>query len=556
MAIGTPLTNLVTPFGATGTTATSGAATPTAGALLLFWTEGHAGTTTIPTAPDNTADGGGWTLAWAGVVQGSIAACLWAQRVGSSPVSTTFKINSTGNAHVAGAVVQITGSGDDFTNLQFAQNASAANPNLSVTLPALAGAGSGVIYFGAGNAGAGWSVPSGYTEVTDSAPATNTRVVWGYDLTSPGLTLVPSATATHSIHLALELKEPADGPITGVLAKTEGIDTLASAGKVRIAGTLAKTEASDTLVAAGTKQIIGSLSKTESNDTLSATATLRIVGTLSKSESSDTLIGAGIIGTHGALAVTEANDTLVATGKARITGVAAKTEAADTLAGVGKVRITSVLAKTEGDDTLVATATLRIAGTLSKAEGSDTLVAEGAGITPPDTIIGILAVTEANDTLIATGKARIASTLAVTEALDTVIASGVIGTHGTLSATEANDTLVAVASLRIAGVLSKAEAPDTVVAEADLLITGAFAKTESDDTVAGTSILQPLPITGTLSATEADDTLSSFGGTPADLTEIRVAKMPHVSSIARSPRASNTARVPRREPYIAYSQPG
>ncbi|MDX0955639.1 hypothetical protein GOE09_29125 [Sinorhizobium medicae] len=373
MPVGTPA--LATPqIGATAASVTTASFTPTANALLIAFCAGRGSSATIPTISDSL--GGTWTPIGTGNDAGNVTGRLFYQVAGASPSAMTVTVNTTGGTQAAVGVIEVSGAGTDFSNYQVGINA-AGDP--SVTMGAYT-AGSRVMVFGIGNAGAAWTSPTGFTELFDSEVATNLRLVPSYNDSSASTSLSWVSAATDSIGFGLEIKEAAAGAISGTASITEAGDAVAGTSALRIASTSSLSEERDTLAASGSviAGIAGTLFVTEASDTASATATIFLRASLASAEGADSVSAPATVRIAAAASLVESADTIAATGtiaSASRTGSAAITEADDALASAAALSLNASASVTEEGDTLSTIAGPVIVGGASLAEADDTITA-------------------------------------------------------------------------------------------------------------------------------------------------------------------------------------
>ncbi|WP_158244109.1 hypothetical protein [Sinorhizobium medicae] len=373
MPVGTPA--LATPqAGATAASVTTASFTPTANALLIAFCAGRGSSATIPTISDSL--GGTWTPIGTGNDAGNVTGRLFYQVAGASPSAMTVTVNTTGGTQAAAGVIEVSGAGTDFSNYQVGINA-AGDP--SVTMGAYT-AGSRVMVFGIGNAGAAWTSPTGFTELFDSEVATNLRLVPSYNDSSASTSLSWVSAATDSIGFGLEIKEAAAGAISGSASITEAADTVSASSAIGITGAASLSEEGDALVASGSvvSGIAGTLSVTEASDTVAATATIALRASMAATEGSDSVSASAKVNVAAVASLSESADTVSATGaiaSASRTGSADITEADDTLASAAVISLKAIASVTEEGDTLSTIAGPRIVGTASLAEAGDTVAA-------------------------------------------------------------------------------------------------------------------------------------------------------------------------------------
>ncbi|MDX0467451.1 hypothetical protein GOC67_16595 [Sinorhizobium medicae] len=375
MPVGTPA--LATPqIGATAASVTTASFTPTANALLIAFCAGRGSSATIPTISDSL--GGTWTPIGTGNDAGNVTGRLFYQVAGASPSAMTVTVNTTGGTQAAVGVIEVSGAGTDFSNYQVGINA-AGDP--SVTMGAYT-AGSRVMVFGIGNAGAAWTSPTGFTELFDSEVATNLRLVPSYNDSSASTSLSWVSAATDSIGFGLEIKEAATGAISGSASMTEGEDAVAGTSALRIASAVSLSEEGDTLAASGAvvSGIAGTLSVTESSDTVAATATIALRASLAATEGADSVSAPATVRIAAAASLVESADTIAATGtiaSASRTGSAAITEADDALASAAALSLKASVSLAEDGDSLSTIAGPVIVGSAYLAEADDSITARG-----------------------------------------------------------------------------------------------------------------------------------------------------------------------------------
>ncbi|VTZ61786.1 hypothetical protein [Sinorhizobium medicae] len=394
MPVGTP--TLATPqIGATAASVATASFTPTANALLIAFCAGRGSSATIPTISDSL--GGTWTPIGTGNDAGNVTGRLFYQVAGASPSAMTVTVNTTGGTQAAVGVIEVSGAGTDFSNYQVGINA-AGDP--SVTMGAYT-AGSRVMVFGIGNAGAAWTSPTGFTELFDSEVATNLRLVPSYNDSSASTSLSWVSAATDSIGFGLEIKEAAAGAISGSASITEEGDAVAGASALRIASTASLSEEGDALTASGSvvSGIAGTLSVTEASDTVAATATIALRASMAAAEGSDSVSGSARINLAAAASLVENDDTAASVGTVAIRATASIAEPDDSLSAAGTIVAASRTGSadiTEADDTLTSAAVINLKGSASVTEEGDTL----STIAGPS-VKGTAAIAEAGDTIAA-----------------------------------------------------------------------------------------------------------------------------------------------------------
>jgi hypothetical protein len=115
-------------------------------------------------------------------------------------------------------VIEITGAGTDFSNINIATSTTGVP---SFALPNAPGATSAVILFYTAHLSTVVTPPAGYTELYDRnhTSSTNHRCEFAYDLSSPAQTgSWSSTTNTNSVGLALEIKEPVSASLAPFMA--------------------------------------------------------------------------------------------------------------------------------------------------------------------------------------------------------------------------------------------------------------------------------------------------------------------------------------------------
>ena len=203
MALGTP-TELAA-AGATASSVTTASFTPTANAIIFAFACNRNTSASIPTISDSL--GGTWNAVNAGHDGTAVGARLFWQQIGGSPASMTVTVQGGGGAQHAVHVLEITGADDDFSNVQSVLD---ADGDPAVTMSAYA-ANSLCLGYCLVTAGAAMTGPTGFTELYDQAPATNTRIHVSYDMTSPDTSLAWAGNNNESIAYGLEVKELSGG---------------------------------------------------------------------------------------------------------------------------------------------------------------------------------------------------------------------------------------------------------------------------------------------------------------------------------------------------------
>jgi hypothetical protein len=212
VALGTPAL-LGTPGNGTTSAATSG--TPPANCRMYCWVASKNTAGTRAAAPTDNL-GGAWTScgradsAASPAIQGD----LYYQDVGPSPsaltVSTSGGVTAT---HIA--VICDTGAqgGTDFTNIDDAAD-TAGDP--STVLPSAITAGSLLLSIATGHLGNTFTLPSGFTSLSNSTQGSNFRLAIAYNAAPSSQTSSWTSANTNSVALTLEVKVPvAGGPATG-----------------------------------------------------------------------------------------------------------------------------------------------------------------------------------------------------------------------------------------------------------------------------------------------------------------------------------------------------
>ncbi|TSC69411.1 MAG: hypothetical protein G01um101456_190 [Parcubacteria group bacterium Gr01-1014_56] len=200
--IGTPVLRGTGGSLAVATTATT-TFTPSANDLLLAMVYARTGAATAPTISDDL--GGIWAeISNSSVDAGNVVGRIFYQVIGASPAAMLVTGVSTGALQTAIAVVSVSGAGIDFSNF----NRSTGTTGDATTTMAAYQATSIAIEFYASNAGGASSPPSGFTELYDSALASNLRGSISYDMVAPTTTLIRANTGTDVILYGLEVKEP------------------------------------------------------------------------------------------------------------------------------------------------------------------------------------------------------------------------------------------------------------------------------------------------------------------------------------------------------------
>ena len=205
MALSNPILAFSPNVGASLPSVTSPSFTAPAGSLLLCMAVARGGSAAMPTISDSL--GGTWTPITAGNVAGggSIRSRLFTKIADGA--AQTVTVTSTGASQTAFCVMQTASAEVVPSNIQMDTGASGAR---SLTMNAF-GAGSGCIYLLCGGAGTTWGQPTGYAELFDGAPTTNTRLVGGFDVSSPATTIstTPSGGTIDSTLYGIEIKEAA-----------------------------------------------------------------------------------------------------------------------------------------------------------------------------------------------------------------------------------------------------------------------------------------------------------------------------------------------------------
>lgn len=288
MALGTPTELAVA--GATASSVTTASFTPTANAIIFAFAVNRNTSASIPTISDSL--GGTWNAMNAGHDGTGIAARVFWQQIGGSPASMTVTVQGGGGAQHAVHVLEITGADDDFSNLQSDLDANGDN---ALTMSAYA-ANSLCLGYSAVTAGAAMTGPTGFTELYDNAPATNTRIHVSYDMSSPDTSLVWAGSNNEAVAYGIEVKE-----------LSAGATLTADPGAYSISGAAATLRAAKLLVASGASYAING-----------AAATLRKSLPIIASGGSYAIIGANatllnkqlLVASGGSYAVSGANANL------------------------------------------------------------------------------------------------------------------------------------------------------------------------------------------------------------------------------------------------------
>jgi len=436
---------------------------------------------------------------------------------------------------------------------------------------------------GSGNptlAGAGWLTVAGALASTNS-PASRYISYW-HDggFVGPSETAVSYGSPRCGIMIELDASAPpAAGPVANLtvteapdtvsadgtltwperfagMSKTEGADTIASAGSVSIGASLLKVDSDDTLVAhAGFPPIAAgltvteggdalaadlgvlakaNLSKTEAGDTLSSGVSAIASASVNKLEDPDTLASVVKIAVVANSSVTEQGDTLYAEGTPIVPGIIASlsvTESADILATSSNAIVGVSLGKTEAADTLASASKAIIGVDLSADEIGDgyyvsalvtvsaslSVVEEGDGLVSSLSVVGVIAAdlnkTESGDTVSASTEAapEIKANLSVIEGADSSASDVDALVKANLTKTEIADGLYAVAAATVKANLSKSDA-DVLTAAASNIVTANLGKTEGADVLGAVCTTS---ISCYMDVTEEDDTLAGSAGTPS-----------------------------------------
>jgi hypothetical protein len=185
MAVSVPVL-AVTQAGASGVTATTASFTPLADAVLIAFCAFRGSSGVIPSISDSI--GGTWTPIAVGQDAGFVGGRLFYQETGSSPVARTVTCTSTGATQTGIAIVVVTGTGTDFSNYHFdITTGSSQTVNMDPYT-----SGSYVLAGTVDNSGGTQNYPGAFTELFDSAVATNLRMSIAY---------MASATAPTSINI-------------------------------------------------------------------------------------------------------------------------------------------------------------------------------------------------------------------------------------------------------------------------------------------------------------------------------------------------------------------
>ncbi|MQW25146.1 hypothetical protein [Sinorhizobium meliloti] len=188
-------------------TVTTSSFTPAASSLLIAFVVARGSGAGIPNAISDSL-GGTWTALSAGNVVGNSAARLYAREVGSSAAMTVSATRS-GGTQTAIVILQFTGAGTDFSNFQ----AVVASTGTSHTANMAAYAsGSQVVGFVTTNSGTAQPPPSGFTEIYDNNPTTNTRIQVQHASGATAPTAITWTTSSSStVAFGLEVKEGSSG---------------------------------------------------------------------------------------------------------------------------------------------------------------------------------------------------------------------------------------------------------------------------------------------------------------------------------------------------------
>lgn len=209
MAIGTP--TLRDASGAISSSVTSASFTPAANSILFCWAgnDGSGSPSATPAISDSL--GGSWTQIGSTVTLSDLAGALFYRTIGGSPSSMTVTSTCSDGERVTINVFDVTGAGTDFSNTASGTSGT-GDPSFSISSPAGTSAVFGFAFALGGN---NFTPPSGYTELSDTSPASTTRrTTTVYDLSSPGTTLTWSSTNGNCVAFAVEIKEASGGSTT------------------------------------------------------------------------------------------------------------------------------------------------------------------------------------------------------------------------------------------------------------------------------------------------------------------------------------------------------
>ena len=236
--------------GATGLTVTTASFTPTAGDLLIAFPVSRGTGASMPTIADSLGET--WTPFDAGSPMTACKSRLFWKLATAN--AQTVTVTTTGGTQTAIAVVKVSGAGTDFSN--FKVNSHATTTTRAVTMDAFTATG-GCIYFISASSGGSWAIPTGYTEVSDVLPATNLRIVWGYDMTSPATTISSLGAGVNSTMFGIELRDPGTSITVGGQLLSMSVGTVTVTGEavdvdVDVTGQAATMSVGNVTVATGT----------------------------------------------------------------------------------------------------------------------------------------------------------------------------------------------------------------------------------------------------------------------------------------------------------------
>lgn len=158
-----------------------------------------------------------------------------------------------------------------------------------------------------------------------------------------GATTATLATTSKQARIAIALKPPSGGAVTGTIAATQDAQTAAISGTVAnpVTGIVAVTQANQTAAFTGTVTVLitGTVAVTQDSQTASITGTVAnpVTGTVAVTQSDQTMVASGLLTITGTFTATQDAQTAAFTGIVAnpVTGTIGVTQANQTAAFVG-----------------------------------------------------------------------------------------------------------------------------------------------------------------------------------------------------------------------------
>ena len=176
------------------------------------------------------------------------ARLFWANAGNSAPATSIIVAEGGGNT-VGCAIVSVPMDADPVVTNVVSGSSTTGDPATGT----LSGTPAAALSFAVAQAGALFTLPTGYASLVNAAYFSNSfRVAACYDLSSPSTSVAYSSTNVNSIAVLLELLENTPATINGSFSGTEGPDTGEFPGDVYVVGGFAPTDGADDAVMQGT----------------------------------------------------------------------------------------------------------------------------------------------------------------------------------------------------------------------------------------------------------------------------------------------------------------